>query len=187
MSSSGRKAWDSLALELEWLSESSQLAIVSARRCLLEIGCASCRSLLHLCSSSTGLHFYSSNNLPIREDPLHSTDERCSEEEDRCVKRCLRSWQGMIPVLLRWNSAWHDHPMFNFTPCRCSFSRWLTTYSWQISKEALVLHRNGKSIYGQKISWQEPFCPKKNMGLSDNKCDKRIRQNPFDARKNIVK
>ena len=33
MSRSGRKAWDSLALELQWLSESSQLAIVSARRC----------------------------------------------------------------------------------------------------------------------------------------------------------
>ena len=168
MSSSGRKAWDSLALELEWLSESSQLAIVSARRSWKMFawsGCASCSSLLHIYSSSTGLHFYSSNNLPVGEDLLHSTDERCSEEEDRCVKRSLRSWQRMVPVLLRWNSTWHDHPMFSFTPCRCSFSRWLATCFWQISKEALVLHRNGKSIYGQKISLQELFSPKKKYGF----------------------
>ena len=69
-----------------------------------------------------------------------------------CVKGCLWSWQGMVLDLLRWNSAWHDHPMFSFTPCHCSFSRWPATCSWQISKEVLVLHRNGKSIYGQNIS-----------------------------------
>ena len=164
MSSSGRKAWDSLALELDWLSESSQLAIVSVWRVSLIASQIVICSILYIScypSSLTGLLFYSSNNLPVGVDPLHSTDERCSEEEDRCVKRCLRSWQGMVPDLLRWNSAWHDHPMFSFTPCRCSFSRWPATCSWQISKEALVLHRNGKSIFGQKISWQEPICLKK--------------------------
>ena len=138
-----------------------------------------CKSVSCSCSSLTDLLFYISNNLPVGEDPLHSTDERCSQEEDHCVKRSLWSWQGMVPDLLRWNSAWHDHPILSFTPCRCSFSRWPATYFWQISKEALLLHRNGKSIYGQKISLQEPFCPKKNMGLSDNKCDKRIQTKPI--------
>ena len=145
-------------------------------------GCASCSSLLYIgiSSSSTGLLFYSSNNLPVGEDLLHSTDERCSQEEDRCftegrrcVKRSLRLWQGMVPVLLRWKTAWHDHPMFSFTPCRCSFSRRPATYFWQFLKEALVFTQTA-SLYRQKIFLQKSYCPRRDMGLSDNKCDKKI-------------
>ena len=152
MSSSGRKAWNSLALELDWLSKSSQLAIVSVWRVGLIASQIVICSILYLCylSSSTDLLFYSSNNLPVGEDPLHSTDERCSQEEDRCMKRSLRSWQGMVPDLLCWNSAWHDHPMFSFTPYRCSFSRRPTTCFWQISKEVLV-YTETTSQYEQKI------------------------------------
>ena len=164
MSSSGRKAWDSLALELDLLSESSQLAIVSAWRVGLITSQIVICSMLCISSSSTDLLFYSSNNLPVGEDPLHSTDERCSQEEDRCVKRSLRSWQGMVPDLLCWNSAWHDHPMFSFTPCRCSFSRRPATCFWQILKEVLV-NTETTSLYGQKIFLQESFCPKKRYGF----------------------
>ena len=147
----------------EWHLESSQLVIVSVWRCwlvrFLSLVCISCIS-----SSSTDLLFYSSNNLPVGEDPLHLTDERCSVEEDCCVKRCLRSWQGMVLDLLRWNSTWHDHPMFSFTPCRCSFSRRPATCFWQISKEVLV-YTETTSQYGQKIFLQELFCPKKRYGF----------------------
>ena len=100
VSSSERKVWGSLVLELERLSESSQLAIVSAWSFWKKFACASC-ILLYL-SSSTGLLFYSSNNLSVEEDLLHLTYERCSVEEDHCVKRSLRSWQGMVLDLLRW-------------------------------------------------------------------------------------
>ena len=135
---------------------------------------------MYMSSSSTGLHLYSSNNLSVGEDPLLTMDERCSQEEDRCytegrrcVKRSLRSWQGMVPVLLRWKTAWHDHPMFSITPCRCSFSRRPVTCFWHILKEVLV-YTETTSLYGQKIFLQKLYCPRRDMGLLGNKCDKKI-------------
>ena len=89
MSSSERKACSSLALELEG---TQNLHTTSNCERLKLFGRGSLDLVVHLYGSSlTGLLFYSSNNLPVGEDPLHSTDERCSEEEDRCVKKSLRS------------------------------------------------------------------------------------------------
>ena len=68
-----------------------------------------------------------------------------------CTKRCLRSWQRMVFDLLRWNSAWHDHPMFSFTSCRCSFLRRPVTCFWQYLKRSVSLHRNSKSIWTEDI------------------------------------
>ena len=53
-------------------------------------------------SSSTGLLFYSSNNLPVGEDPLHSTDERCSQEEDvREEKSSIVTGKGPCSATLK--------------------------------------------------------------------------------------
>ena len=122
---------------------------------------------------------YSSNILSVEEDPLHLsrwTLLRCRRPLHEEISSIMIG-NGPWPATLK--TTWHDHSIFSFTPYHYFFSRWPATCFWQISKEALVLHRNGKSIYGQKISWQEPFCPKKNMGLSDNKCDKRIQTKPI--------
>ena len=84
------KACSSLALELEG-SQNLHTTSNCERLRLLEKFAILVVQSVGCHSSSTGLLFYNSNNLPVEEDPLHSTDERCSVEEDRCVKKSLRS------------------------------------------------------------------------------------------------
>ena len=89
MSSSERMACSSLALELEGTQNLHTTSNCEHLKLLEEVRCSSCT--LDDLSSSTGLLFYSSNNLFVEEYPLHLIDERCSVEEDRCMKRSLRS------------------------------------------------------------------------------------------------
>ena len=101
MSSSEKKACSSFALELEGsqnlhtTSNCERLRLLGSSLLwlykVLDLLVLVVHDFLVLHSSSTSLLFYSSNNLSVEEDPLHLTDERCSQEEDRCVKRSLRS------------------------------------------------------------------------------------------------
>ena len=90
--SSGTKTCSSLALELEGsqnlhtTKNCGHLRFLENALVVSELVRSSSCIFIFKWSS-----LYSSNNLFVEEDPLHLTDERCSDVEDRCVKRFLQS------------------------------------------------------------------------------------------------
>ena len=123
---------EGVRLSCTWTGMALRIFTTSNCECLKMFACALLVRLIVLrfghISSSTGLLFYSNNNLSVGGDPLHSTDERCSEEEDRCVKKKSSIMTGNGPWPATLKTTWHDHPILSFTQCHCSFSRWPVTY-----------------------------------------------------------